>query len=87
MIKNTCLVLFGLVVGLLLVEIGLRMFTEDTFNYIVFHTARGRQWYTTDSKIGWVLRPNLDTKAQNRDLKEFSLTTNNQGLREIDDHL
>jgi hypothetical protein len=81
-VKYIGLILFGLLVGLIFAEIGLRFIPEDQLNEVIFHSARGRHLYTVDKNIGWVLKPNLNTEWETRDQLVFKVTTNSQGLRD-----
>ena len=76
------LVLFGVIFGLILAEIGLRIIPDQQLDNIIYHSARGRHFYTVNRDIGWVLRPNLVAEWETRDQLFFEVTTNSQGLRD-----
>lgn len=80
-LKYSGLILPGLVVGLLLIELLLRLLPEQMLNnMVVLHPIR-HILYQTDPDIGWRLRPN--TKYHYRtDEYDVLIETNSKGLHD-----
>ena len=76
-IRNTALVLFGIIFALVLVEIGLRIIIGDRIDY-------DRVYHQYDPLVGHVHRPNLDFRIDFPEHPQgyFDLVTDDYGLRE-----
>lgn len=82
-LKYSGLILLGLLVGLLLAEIGLRLLPEQMLNQMIaLHPIR-YALYQTDPNIGWRLRPNAEYIYQH-DGVEVPVKINSLGLHDIE---
>ncbi|MFN8457824.1 MAG: hypothetical protein U0401_24750 [Anaerolineae bacterium] len=83
-LKNLGLLIFGLVMGLLLVEFLLGLIPEETINtFIARHPIR-YHIYQTDPDIGWRLKPNAQYQYMPEDNQYVLIQTNSNGLNDIE---
>lgn len=82
-LKYTGLILLGLLVGLFLTEIGLRLLPQAWANEMfTLHPIR-YALYQTDPDIGWRLRPNAEY-IYPHESQDLLLKTNSQGLHDVE---
>lgn len=73
---NTLLTLVSLVVALVVVELGLRLYFYGTLEQPDY----GQAFHQPDGKLGWTLRPNIRTSKQELDYK-VPISINSLGVR------
>jgi len=78
------MILGGIVIGLLLVEIGLRIIPQEQVDSIVERTSQRLTLYQLDKRIGWTLRPNAQTVMTTRDERVIPIQINSLGLRDTE---
>jgi hypothetical protein len=74
--------LLGIIVALMLIEVGLRLFPPDQLNSMVERTSQRLQLYRLDPLIGWVLKSNAQSVHTTREDLVIPIETNSLGLRD-----
>ena len=84
MLGKIVLGLSGIIIALLFIEVGLRLFPTEQLNSIVERTSQRLQLYRLDPRIGWVLKSNARSVHTTRDDLAIPIETNSLGLRDVE---
>lgn len=83
-LKNLGGIAFGLLVGLVTLEIGLRLVPEETLNLLITRRLVRQQLYQVDPQIGWRLRPNASGRYFLTGEYDVLVQTNPYGLNDFE---
>jgi lysophospholipase L1-like esterase len=84
LLKYFGLITFGIIFGLVSLEIGLRLVPEETLNLLIAHRPIRFQLYQTDLQIGWRLKPNATTRHALMGEYDVQVQANSQGLNDFE---
>lgn len=75
---------FGLSLGLVAVEIGLRLVPEDTWKVLVARHPIRYKLYRSDPDVGWRLKSNATTRYRADNEFDVQIRTNSHGLNDFE---
>ncbi len=84
LLKYFSLVVFGLLLGLIALEIGLRFVPDETLAALNARHLVRDELYRTDPKIGWRLKPNALVHYSSDNEFEVQVQTNSLGLNDFE---
>jgi hypothetical protein len=76
--------IFGIIVALLVLEIGLRLIPQAQLDALVERSSQRLALYRLDPRIGWSLKPEGETVITTRDDRSIPIQINSLGLRDTE---
>ncbi|MBN1219053.1 MAG: SGNH/GDSL hydrolase family protein [Anaerolineae bacterium] len=73
---------FGIIGGLVLIEIGLHLTPSEYLDSIIERTSQRRELYRLNPQIGWVLKPNTSSIITTKEGLAIPIRNNSLGLRD-----
>ena len=84
LLKSLGLVLFGIIIGVIILEIGLQLIPEEELMLLIARRPMRFQLYQTDPRIGWRLKPNVRMPYSHVGEFDLLVQTNSMGLNDFE---
>jgi len=79
---QTALSLMGILLALILIEVGVRLIPKSHLDDIIERSAQRTELYRLDRRIGWTLNPGAKTIKTTKDTRAIPININSLGLRD-----
>ena len=84
LVQNIGLRILGLLVGVVIVEIGLNLAPEEALSLLITRYQSRIQLYQTDPKIGWQHKPNATIRYTSKGEYDVQAQFNSLGLNDFE---